>query len=47
MVLMYHLTDKESYNTIWATQYEVVFQKHVCVSVANTTVDRFTLAEGL
>lgn len=33
-------------NTIWATQYEVVFQKYVCVSAATITSDRFTLAEG-
>jgi len=30
----------------WATPYEVVFQKHVCVSAANITLDGFTLAEG-
>lgn len=39
--------DGESDNTTWATQYEVLFWKHVYVSAADTTSDGFTSAEQL
>lgn len=38
--------DAKSDNTNWATQYELIFQNHVCVSTANIRSRRSTLAEG-